>query len=148
MGFIRYALDYTADPRGAVLYGNNDGNQRYIAGTITISNGGSSIRFTPVSITIPSPDPRLNSAGTVVDVGTVQTDGMVRLQQTDQGAQTVQLSSYPRSRDVVILINSSVVASPTSLTCDNGDMIFPVSLGNHWQVDLHGRKYCTWSGTL
>jgi hypothetical protein len=129
----------------AVLYGNNDGNLRYTVGNLTVSNNGSSIVFTPISITIPSPDPRLNSAGTVVDFGTVLTDGMVSLQQTGE---TVKLSSYPRSRNVVIQINSANVAMPASLTCDNGDVLIPVVAGNYWQVDLRGRKYCTWSGTL
>jgi hypothetical protein len=132
----------------AVLYGNDDGNGRYTVGNITVSNSGSNVLFIAIPITIPSPDPRLNSAGTVVDFGTVQTDGMVWLQQTGQSPQTVQLRSYPRSRDVVIQINSTDVAIPTSLTCDNGDVITPMVSGIYWQVDLRGRKYCTWSGIL
>jgi hypothetical protein len=140
---IRVGL-YSGSER-AVLYGNDDGNLRYTVGSITVSNNGSSIVFTAIPITVPSPDPRMNSAGTVVDFGTLRTDGMVLLQQT---AQTVKLSSYPRSRDVVIQINSTDVATPASLTCDNGDVLTPVMTGNYWQVDLRARKYCTWTGTL
>ena len=145
-GIYQVRVGLWSGSQRAVLYGNNDGNLRYTVGSLTVSNNGSSVTFTAVPITIPSPDPRLNSAGTVVDFGTVLTDGMVSLQQT---AGTVTLSSYPRSRDVVIQINSGNVAMPASLTCDNGDVLTPVVVaGNYWQVDLRARKYCTWSGTL
>jgi hypothetical protein len=144
---VRVGL-YSSSGQRAVLYGNDDGNQRYTVGSITASNNGSNIVFTAIPTTIPSPDPRMNSAGTVVDFGTVRTDGMVMLQQTGQTSESVKLSSYPRSRDVAIQILSTDVAMPASLTCDNGDVIIPVVSGNYWQVDLRGRKYCTWSGTL
>jgi len=143
---VRVGL-YSGSQR-AVLYGNNDGNQRYTVGSVTMSNGGSSISFTPISIAVSTADPRMNSAGTVVDFGTLRTDGMVMLQQTGQTNASVTLSSYPRSRDVVIQINSTDVPAPSSLTCDNGDVITPVVSGNYWQVDLRGRKHCAWSGVL
>ena len=133
----------------AVLYGNNDGNNRYTVGSITVSNNGSSIVFTAIPVTITSPDPRLNSAGTVVNFGTLQTDGMILLQQqAGQNAESIQLSAYPRSRDVVVQINAASVAAPASVTCDNGDVLIPSVTGQYWQVDLRGRKYCTWNGTL
>jgi hypothetical protein len=133
----------------AFLFGNNDGNQRYTVGRITIANKGANISFTPVAITISNPDPRLNSAGNVVNFGNVRTDGMVMLQQiTSGGGHTLQLSSYPRSRDVVIQFKASAVAAPGSLTCDNGDVLTPTSTGGYWQVDLRGHKYCSWGGTL
>jgi hypothetical protein len=143
---VRVGL-YSGNQR-AVCYGNNDGNLRYTVGEITVSNNGANIVFTTIPIVIPSPDPRMNSTGAVVNFGTVLTDGMVWIQQTGQNSGTLQLSSYPRSRDVVIQINSTVVAPPSSLICDNGDVITPVASGNYWQVDLRARKYCTWSGTL
>jgi hypothetical protein len=133
----------------AFLFGNNDGNQRYTVGKITIANNGANISFVPVAITISNPDPRLNSAGNVIDFGPVRTDGMVTLQQiTSAGGQTLQLSSYPRSRDVVVQFRATSVAAPASLTCDNGDVLIPTSIGGYWQVDLRGRKYCSWGGTL
>ncbi|MGB9417163.1 MAG: hypothetical protein WCB58_12690, partial [Acidobacteriaceae bacterium] len=131
----------------AFLYGNNDGNQRYTVARITIANHGANISFAPVAITISSPDPRLNSAGNVVDFGNVRTDGMVTLQQITS-SHMLQLSSYPRSRDVVIQFKASSVAAPGSLTCDNGDVLTPTSAGGYWQVDLRGHKYCSWGGTL
>jgi hypothetical protein len=143
---VRVGL-FTGNQR-VVCYGNNDGNLRYTVGQITVSNNGANIVFTSIPIVIPSPDPRMNSTGAVVNFGSVLTDGMVTIQQTGQNSGTLQLSSYPRSRDVVIQINSTVVAMPSSLTCDNGDVIIPVASGNYWQVDLRARKYCTWSGTL
>ena len=133
----------------AVLYGNNDGNLRYTVGRITVADNGSSITYTAIPITIPDPDPRLNSSGSVMDFGTVRTDGMVLLQQqTGQNSDSVRISSYPRSRDVVVQINSKTVATPPSVTCDNGDVLVPSIVAPYWQIDLRGRKYCTWSGKL
>jgi hypothetical protein len=137
-------------PTRATLYGNNDGNQRYTVGSITVSNNGSSIAFTAIPITIPNPDPRMNSSGAIVNFGTLQTDGMVLLQQlTGQTTPTIQISSYPRSRDTVIRVDFNAVTMPASMTCDNGDVLIPSALpGNYWQVDLRGRKYCTFNGTI
>ena len=134
----------------AVLYGNDDGNLRYTVGSITVSNNGSSIVFTAIPISVPAADPRLNNAGSVVDFGTIRTDGMVFLQQqTAQDSDTIELRAYPRSRDVMIQVNSADVAMPASLTCDNGDVIVPsVVTTPYWQVDLRGRKYCSWNGKL
>jgi hypothetical protein len=133
--------------RRAVLYGNNDGNLRYNVGTITLSNNGASIAFTPAPIVIASPDPRLNNAGQVVDFGSLRTDGMVYLAQQASGTSTtIKLSAYPRSRDVLIQFNPSSVPMPASLTCDNGDVIVPaVDSGGYWRVDLRARKYCSWT---
>ena len=134
----------------ATLYGNSDSNFRYVVGTVTLSNNGSVITFTNAPIVITSPDPRLNSAGNVVDFGTLRTDGMVNLQnQTNGGSTSLRLSSYPRSRDVVIQFNPSAIPMPASMTCDTGDVIVPSSVaGGYWSVDLRGRKYCSWQGTL
>jgi hypothetical protein len=133
----------------AFLFGNNDGTQRYTVGKITIANNGTNISFAPVSTSINNPDPRLNSAGSVIDFGPVRTDGMVMLQQiTTSGTNTLQLSAYPRSRDVVVQFNPHSVATPASLTCDNGDILTPTLTQGYWQVDLRGRKYCSWGGTL
>jgi hypothetical protein len=133
----------------AFLFGNNDGTQRYTVGRITIANNGTNISFAPVATSISNPDPRLNSAGSVVDFGAVRTDGMVMLRQiTNSGSNTLQLSAYPRSRDVVVQFNPHSVATPASLTCDNGDVLTPTLTQGYWQVDLRGRKYCSWGGTL
>jgi hypothetical protein len=133
----------------APLFGNNDGSQRYTVGKITIANQGKNISFAPVAISISNPDPRLNSAGSVVDFGPVRTDGMVTLRQmTNGGGNTLQLSSYPRSRDVVVQFRATSVAAPASLTCDNGDVLTPLLTQGYWQVDLRGHKYCSWGGTL
>ncbi len=143
---VRVGL-FTGNQR-AVLYGNNDSNLRYTVGSITVSNHGASIVFTAIPVTIASPDPRLNSAGTVVNFGTVRTDGMVMMQQPAGQTGSLQISAYPRSRNVVVQINSQNVAMPASVTCDNGDVLVPSIVAPYWQLNLRGRKYCTWSGTL
>jgi hypothetical protein len=141
---VRVGL-YNSNNQRAVLYGNNDSNLRYTVGSMTVSNNGANIVFTAIPITIPNPDPRLNSSGSVVNFGAVQTDGMVMLAQ--QGP-SLQLSAYPRSRSVVVKINASTVAAPTSVICDNGDSLTPSTASGYWQLNLRGRKYCSWSGTL
>ena len=133
----------------ALLYGNNDGNQRYTVGSITVSNNGANIAYTAIRILIPNPDPRLNSSGSVVDFGALRTDGMVLIQQ-QAGANEglLQVSTYPRSRSVVVQINSKSVAAPSSVVCDNGDVLVPTTVAPYWQINLRGRKYCTWTGAL
>jgi hypothetical protein len=132
--------------RRATLYGNNDSNLRYNVGTVTLSHNGASITFTPAPIVIASPDPRLNSAGQAVDFGSLRTDGMVYLAEQVSGTSiTLKLSAYPRSRDVLIQFNPSIVPMPASLTCDNGDVIVPaIDSSGYWRVDLRARKYCSW----
>lgn len=134
----------------ATLYGNNDSNLRYNVGTVTLSNNGSTITFTPAPIVIVAPDPRLNSTGQPVDFGSLRTDGMVNLQEkTDGTLTTMKLSSYPRSRNVLIQFNSLIVPSPTSLSCDDGDVIVPViGTDGYWSLDLRARKYCSWTATM
>ena len=84
-----------------------------------------------------------------MDFGTVRTDGMVVLQQRiGQNSDSVLMGSYPRSRDVVVQVNSKTVAMPPSVTCDNGDVLVPSIVGPYWQIDLRGRKFCTWTGNL
>jgi hypothetical protein len=142
---IRVGL-YNGSQR-ASLYGNNDGTWRYTVGSITVSNNRSTIVFSAIPIASAAPDPRLNNAGSVVNFGTIRTDGMVLLQQLT--TTEIELSSYPRSRDTVVQLNSKNVAMPASVDCDNGDVLVPLIVtGGYWQLDLRGRKYCAWSGTL
>jgi hypothetical protein len=145
-GTYQIRVGLASGAQRATLYGNNDGNLRYTLGSITVSNNGSSITYKAIPISIADPDPRLNSAGSVVDFGTVRTDGMVVLKQ--RNSDSVLMGSYPRFRDVVIQVNSDSIAMPPSVTCDNGDVLVPSIMAGYWQIDLRGRKYCTWSGKL
>ena len=134
----------------AFLYGNNDGNLRYNVGTLTVSNNGAKLAFAATPIAQGTPDPRLNSSGSIVDFTTVRTDGMVMLQQQAQsGGNIVQLRSYPRSRDVVVQLNASVLTMPVSMICNDGTSLTPAMVDQtFWKVDLRGKKYCSWSGNL
>ncbi|MGB9417491.1 MAG: hypothetical protein WCB58_14345, partial [Acidobacteriaceae bacterium] len=148
-GVYEVRVGLYSGPERALLFGNDDGNRRYTVGKITIANRGTTISLVPVGISKNNPDPRLNGAGSVVDFGPIRTDGMVMVQQiTNAGGSTLQLSAYPRSRDVVIQFNTTSIATPASLTCDNGDVLTPSLTQGYWQVDLRGRKYCSWGGTL
>jgi hypothetical protein len=134
----------------AKLYGNNDGTLRYTVGSVTLSNKGANLAFSTIPVKIAQPDARLNSSGAVLNFGTLRTDGMVWIQQlAGQSQSQIQISSYPRSRKVVVNIESATIPMPASLLCDNGDVIMPTAVaGGAWQVNLRSRKYCTWSGTL
>ena len=149
-GIYQIRVGLYSGAQRAVLYGNNDGTLRYTVGTLTVSSNGASLAFSATPIARSTPDPRLNSSGSVVDFGTVRTDGMVMLQQQAQGGgNTLLIRSYPRSRDVTIQLSTSVVVMPVSLTCNDGTSLIPSMVDQtYWQVDLRGKKYCSWSGTL
>ena len=62
-------------------------------------------------------DPRLNSSGTVVNFGAVQTDGMISIRE-DHGQWV--LRPFPRSRDFTVLLQRSKFVMPASVTADGG----------------------------
>ena len=134
----------------ATLWGNDDGTLRYTVGTLTVAVSGASLTFVPQAPpAVGIPDLRMNSSGGVVDFGTVRTDGMVSLQAgTGSEANAWTLRSYPRSRDVIMQIKSSVLAMPASINCTGGKVLNPSSLDNgaYWQVSLRGLKSCSWDG--
>lgn len=140
-----------APPTGAriALYGNNDGRGRYTVGDLAVSGHGVTMTFTPSSSTpaIASPDLRLNSAGSVVNFGTVRTDGMVSAQKDISNPSSPKwvLRAYPPYRNVVVQINSSTIPEPSSITCSDGQVLTPTSTGSDfWQVNLLGKLSCKW----
>jgi hypothetical protein len=127
-----------------VLAGNDDGGQRYIIGYITISNNGRVITFNPAPTLGSINDPRLNSAGAVLDFGTVKTDGMFSLTQSNG---MWVLRPFPRSRNFTILFNSQNYAAPSSIQAFDGvntTTINPVTQGSYWQLPLNDSKTYSW----
>lgn len=123
------------------LYGYNDGTQRYTVGTLVSVNNGQTLTFTPSPYTPPA-DPRLNGAGSVVDFGTLKTDGMTSVRQPTPGSWTMW--AYPRSRNVYVSLNASVFAAPATVYCDSVSQT-PQVVDGAWVVPVNGAKTCTWS---
>jgi hypothetical protein len=138
---IRIGLYDPATGARLMLSGNNDGTERYIIGYLKVSGGG-----TQVSFMAPAPqpnDPRLNVAGTVVNFGTVQTDGMISL--TQENKQWV-LRPFPRYRNLTVLLNATNFTMPTIIQTagSTNSTVVPLSKGAYWQLPTNGAKTYTW----
>jgi hypothetical protein len=138
---IRVGLYDPATGGRLLLSGNNDGSERYIVGYLKVSGGG-----TQVSFTAPAPqanDPRLNAAGTVVNFGAVQTDGMISL--TQENKQWV-LRPYPRYRNVTVLLNAEDFAMPSIVETagSTNSTVVPLAKGSYWQIPMNGAKTYSW----
>jgi hypothetical protein len=123
------------------LAGVDDGDMRYVVGYLTVSGNGTNINFKPV---LPVNDPRLNSAGTMVSFGAVQTDGMISIRE-DHGQWV--LRPFPRSRDFTVLLQNSRFVMPASVTADGGSssVLKPVAEGAYWKLPLTGAKSYSWA---
>jgi hypothetical protein len=122
------------------LVGLEDGSRRYIVGHLNVTGEGNSVSFEPV---LPFNDSRLNSAGVVVGLGTVKTDGMVSISE-NEGLWV--LRPFPRSRDFTVLLNKSKFAMPATVRADGGStpLLTPADQGTYWRLPLTGAKSYTW----
>ncbi len=120
------------------LGGVDDGSGRYIVGDLTVNAGGARVSFNANA-----ENDRLNSAGTIVNFGPVQTDGMVSIRA--DGGQWV-LRPYPRTRDFTVLLQMSKFAMPSSVRADGGSvaMLKPIAQGSYWKLPLSGAKSYSW----
>lgn len=127
------------------LAGDVDDQNRYIVGYITLMNGGSTISFSPTPST--TDDPRLNGQGSILDFGTVQTDGMISIHQ--ENGQWV-LRPFPRSRAFTVLLNSDRFQMPSFVTAVRNDStnstfsVLPIINGQYWQIPMIGAKSYSW----
>jgi hypothetical protein len=138
---VRLGL-YFGDERSYLL-GTDDGERRYVVGNLILKNGGTMMSFSAERVLSLAPDPRLNSSGTVVNFGTMQTDGMVSVVQEEN--QWV-LRAYPQHRNVIVRLNKASFAAPAAISCDNGEIVsrVPVHLNGYWQISTLGFKDCRW----
>jgi hypothetical protein len=120
------------------LGGMDDGNTRYVIGSLTVS-GGDNVAFKAP----PLDDPRLNSAGTVVTFGSVKTDGMISLRE-DNGQWI--LRPFPRSRNFTVLLQRSRFSMPASVRAEGGTtpVLKPIVEGPYWKLPLTGAKSYSW----
>lgn len=88
-------------------------------------------------------DSRLNSAGSVVDFGTIQTDGMVSISQ-DQSEWTVR--TYPTSRNVIVRLSTKRFPAPRSVLCGSGANTSqsPNVANGYWSITTKDSNYCSW----
>ena len=140
---------YSTSTGGRIgLFGNNDGGLRYILGNLIVSNGGSTIRYTPVPVALVSSDPRMNPSNSVVNFEDIHTDGMVwlNLANNTQTGNTWTIRAYPRYRNVVVQVNGAAVPMPAQMTCASGQKVVPSPVsGGFWQVNLQGQRSCQWA---
>lgn len=125
------------------LAGQDMGSRRYLLGSLQVSNSGRTLQFMPAARPAIRPDPRLNSAGSVIDFGPVQTDGMVSIvREHDRW----HLYAYPSYRDVTVRLKASRMAPPQRVVCDGarGTVQQPVVAGGYWQVTTLGSGSCSW----
>ena len=138
---IRMGLYDLATGQRLLLSGNNDGTQRYIVGYLTVSGGGTHVSF--MAPAPPSNDPRLNMAGTVVNFGRVQTDGMISI--TQENGHWV-LRPYPRYRNFTVLLSTAEFPEPAIVVAGDSvsSAVIPVPQGAYWQLPLNGGKIYSW----
>jgi hypothetical protein len=139
---IRIGLYNPANNVRLPLGGDNDGTGRYIIGYISISGNGTQVTFTPPPA--PTPDPRLNAAGTIVSFPTVQTDGMVSITQVN--GQWV-LRPYPQYRNFTVLLSSAEFPEPANVSANGNvtSVVVPISNGPYWQLVLNNSSSYSWS---
>jgi hypothetical protein len=125
------------------LAGVDDGDMRTIVGDLTLSGNGTNISFKTIPL---ADDQRLNSAGTVVSFGAVQTDGMISIRE-DHGRWV--LCPFPRSRSFTVLLEKSKFVMPASVRADGGSssLLKPVAEGAYWKLPLTGAKSYSWPVT-
>ncbi|HEY4047177.1 MAG TPA: hypothetical protein VGM27_09970, partial [Acidobacteriaceae bacterium] len=141
---IRIGLFDRATGNRIPLDGLNDGTARYILGYVTISNGGSSVTFTPIPAQVD--DPRLNAAGSILNFGALQTDGMVSIRQ-ENGLWV--LRPFPRTRAFTVLLNQERFPMPTKIDAAGGDSaaVEAIPQGQYWKLPLNGAKAYSWPAT-
>ena len=138
---MRVGLYSMVDSQRVKVIGIDDGTMRYAVGNVFVSNGGQYVWFQPIGVPAPQWDGRTNTNGSVVNFGTIQTDGMVSV---NQNGNWWSLRTYPRSRNVVVQLNTAQFAAPAWAWCDSV-ATQPSALGNgFWQIQTNGAQSCTW----
>jgi hypothetical protein len=138
---IKIGLYDPATGSRLALSGNNDGGNRYIVGSVTLSEKGTKVSFQPPLQA--ANDSRLNATGTVVDFGTVQTDGMISIKQE---AGRWILRPYPQDRKFTVLLKIAKFPIPPAVQTNGRDnsIVSPILRGTYWQLPLNGFAAYSW----
>ncbi len=88
-------------------------------------------------------DPRLNRAGTVLNFGSLQTDGMISIRE-EKGRWV--LRPFPRSRSFTVLLQKARFPIPANVQPDGGStpLLKPLAQGAYWRLPLTGAKSYSW----
>ena len=143
--YILYTGMYNPEPDGnrLNLTGLNDGNNRYMIGTLTVSNNGADIGFKPVPLeesikegTLP-PERHVNLKGILVDFGKVATDGSILMNKDKTGYWLI--IPFPRTRQFTIRLKEkdfNISTATPALEALNSDYkvvkTVPVERTNGW----------------
>jgi hypothetical protein len=118
----------------------------YPLGVLNINGNGSEVTLTPTPM--PQTDNRLNQLRSVVDFGTLRTDGMVSI--TKENGNWVA-RPFPRYRNFTLMVSASVFGDPpTVLNCDGGSsptVVPTVADQGFWQIPMNGAKSYSWPAT-
>ena len=139
---MRIGLFATQTGLRVQVLGLDDGSMRYILGNVIISNHGQSVIFQPQAAPVAQPDPRMNANGSLLNFGTIQTDGMVSIN-LNQSAWSLQ--TYPRYRNVAVQLSTAQFPAPSSITCDSMTVKPSPAVNGYWQLQTNGAQTCSWS---
>ncbi len=130
------------------LAGDMDSNGRTRLGTVQVRNGGQQITFVPPvdqsEQKLHLYEANLNAKNTVVDFGSIRTDGsvMVRLEGNDWVLQTL-----PRNKNFTVELDSTRFGTPKSVQTVEGPTASTVvapPTGKFWRLPLNGAREYRW----
>ena len=126
------------------LIGDANASGQYAVGEIRVQ------KDRPISL-ISGPPGAIHESGaestSLLDFGTVQTDGMIFLKR--QGDEW-QLTPFPRTRDFTVLLNRNVFPLPTAIRSNDTTAFSfkPERESNKWwRINLSGARSYSWSAT-
>jgi hypothetical protein len=123
------------------LSGRDDGENRIIIGTLTLSDAGRACSFSRPKAEV---DRRLNGDGSTIDFGPVRTDGLVSIQKEGDGW---ALRVLPADRQVAFEIDGARFPRPEAVRAEgaNEELIPTVARGNYWSFVLTGDASYHWA---
>jgi hypothetical protein len=138
---------YRPDAGRLALQGHNDGENRIVAGTVSVRDAGQTLTF---ALALPAREDgddiyqhRLNASNQVLDFGDVRTDGSVLVRR--EAGEWVLLP-LPRTRNFTVTLNSVRFGHPARIQCVGGSnpAVTPVLAGEWWQLPLNGAREYHW----
>jgi hypothetical protein len=141
---VKIGLCSTRTGQRYKMLAENDGNNAYFVGDLTVSNDVKTMTFQPMAAWSAPADTRMNAKGTVVDFDSIRTDGMVSLTRSNN---TWSLRAFPRSRAVTVQLRADRLKPPSAIVCDSAEAhpSAPTVVDGYWQVEMAGAKSCSWS---
>jgi hypothetical protein len=123
------------------LAGNDDGSNRYILGNLAISQHATTVRWQAAS---PAPaENRLNASGSVVDFGSVRTNGMIWMHKSGN---TWTLQVFPHNTSVSVALEASRFPTPHAVQAESSSQsVQPKENNGYWTLPINGSASYTWT---